>query len=253
MTPPHEPQPSVPDPEAARTAQRRTSAHEDPTGEAPWAMQIVVHVPAQAQLDHESVCEAVATAVVALLDRPEARPGGDWHPAVSRWLNGRIRKVVRRARAGRWDSVQAVPGITVEHADVQVRSMIPGPTDHVPEAVRRLQVSGLELPARAPAPPEPPSNPTEATIWLNPHLALTTGKAAAQCGHAAQLAAAVMSPSDAAAWSESGHPLTVKAASPEQWSELAACADHAQTRAVAVHDAGFTEIPAGSLTVIATW
>ena len=44
------------------------------------------------------VAEAAARAVVALLAAPASAPGGPWNQAVNYWRDGRIRKLVRRAR-----------------------------------------------------------------------------------------------------------------------------------------------------------
>src|ERR1035441_8707111 len=63
----------------------------------------------------------VATAVVQLLDDPRS-VDGEWHDEVQRWLDGRIRKVARRARGSKWDAAAELPGVTVSHAGAQVRA-----------------------------------------------------------------------------------------------------------------------------------
>ena len=82
-------------------------------------------------------------------------------------------------------------------------------------------------------------------LWLNPHLTLTTGKAAAQVGHAAQLALESMSPAAAAAWVAEGAPLDVDVADEGEWDHLVASSP------VVVTDGGFTEVAPGTITVVA--
>lgn len=237
------------------------TGHRDPAGEAPWAMQLVAHVPTGHTLTHEAVCAAAATAVVQLLAHPNAEPDGAWNPAITRWLDGRIRKLVRRAKATRWEAAQTVPGVTVEVAGAQVRALVPGPTDHVPATISRLQVSGFDLTSTEPTEPTGPARTRHPAlsslvhVHLNPHLPLSTGKAAAQAAHAAQLAMLHMEPDQRRAWAAVDHLVAVDVCDPDQWTRLAvsSAGRPARSKAVAVHDAGFTEIPAGSLTAIATW
>ena len=67
---------------------------------------------------------------------------GEWHDEVQRWLDGRIRKVARRARGSKWDAAAALPGVTVVHHGASVRAFVPGPTDAVPPQIAKLQVAG---------------------------------------------------------------------------------------------------------------
>ena len=81
-------------------------------------------------------------------------------------------------------------------------------------------------------------------IWVNAALELTVGKAAAQVGHASMLFAA-----------ERGltavPPFAVRSADAGQWSAL--CAEVERGAAVAVRDAGFTEVAPGTMTAISRW
>ncbi|WP_241897467.1 peptidyl-tRNA hydrolase [Brevibacterium epidermidis] len=83
------------------------------------------------------------------------------------------------------------------------------------------------------------------TIELSPELTLTTGKAAAQCGHAAQLAFEQMPDDVRQRWRESGFSLRVITASSEAWA--------ANDQQVSVVDAGFTEVDGPTETVRARW
>ena len=71
----------------------------------PWGMQIAVRYDKVHPPRRIDVAEAAARAVVSLLASPAAAPGGPWNPAVDYWRDGRIRKLVRRARGKRWDEV----------------------------------------------------------------------------------------------------------------------------------------------------
>ncbi|MFB4316677.1 hypothetical protein [Actinomadura sp. 21ATH] len=215
----------------------------DPFDDPPWAMQLVARAEKAAPPAHSAVCAAAATAVVRLLTDPRATdPDGEWFPFVSRWEAGRIRKVTRRARGVRWPEVQELPGVTVEQDGAQVRAFVPGPVTEVPPELAKLQVAGLDL-ADVPedAVPEPPK-PPYAAIALNPDVPMTTGKAAAQSGHAAQLLLRQAGAAEVAAWTEGG--LRVHIARGIPWRR---CVGRAT---VAVRDAGFTEVPPGTMTAI---
>jgi peptidyl-tRNA hydrolase len=208
--------------------------------EPPWAMQLAVRAEKAAPPAHGAVCEAAAMAVARLLADPRAT-GGEWHEPVRHWEAGPIRKVTRRARGVRWPAVQNLPGITVEHAGAQVRAFVPGPVTEVPVELARLQVAGLELDdAEEPTPrPEPPY----AAIALNPEWAMSTGKAAAQSGHAAHLLLREGGEPARGAWLAAG--LAVHLERDMRWED---CVGHAD---VAVRDAGFTEVPPGTMTALA--
>jgi peptidyl-tRNA hydrolase len=220
--------------------------------DVPWAMQLAVRVEKgterTAPPSHSAVCEAAAMAVVRLLTDPNP----EWQQAVDRWESGRIRKVTRRARGVRWEAVQSLPGVTVEHAGAQVRSFVPGPVTQVPPELAKLQVAGLDLEDHpdddgaddgsddgAIKPPEHPY----ASMALNPDVRMSTGKAAAQCGHAAHLLLRQAAEPGLSTWIVSG--LRVHLVRGETWRR---CVDRAT---VAVRDAGFTEVPPGTMTAIA--
>ncbi|MCW2899118.1 MAG: hypothetical protein JWO67_1383 [Streptosporangiaceae bacterium] len=206
----------------------------------PWAMQLAVRVEKAAPPAHGAVCAAVAMAVVSLLTDPRAT-GGEWREPVSHWEAGRIRKVARRARGSRWEAVQHLPGVTVEHAGARARAFVPGPVTEVPPELAKLQVAGLDL-AGDEDPGSPPAAPY-AAIALNPHVTMSTGKAAAQSGHAAHLLLRRADEQARAAWLDGG--LAVHLLRGAQWAD---CVSRAT---VAVQDAGFTEVPPGTTTAIA--
>lgn len=215
------------------------SGHEDPADEPPWAMQLALRVDKSAPPSHRAACEAVAVAVVRLLADPRSAPGGEWHGAVLNWEGRRIRKVVRRARGVRWDALAVLPGVLVDHDGAQARAFVPGPVTDVPAEIARLQVGGTDLPRDEAD--KPPPEPPYALITLNPDVPMTTGKAAAQCGHAAQLLLR-----GRGAWPG----MRVRVAVADDWRRAVADAD------VTVRDGGFTEVAPGTMTAVArliTW
>jgi peptidyl-tRNA hydrolase len=186
-----------------------------------------------------SVLEAAARAALALCLDPRAEPGGEWHEDVATWVDARIRKIARRARGAHWAAVQELPGVTVAVGAAQARALLPGPVDDVPKVVSRLQIGGTDLPDDQPGAP-PPGVPV---IWVNGALSMTVGKAAAQVGHASML--------DAAARGLTAvPPYAVRTAAPAAWARLCDAADRGE--AVAVRDAGFTEVAPGTITTITT-
>ncbi len=214
----------------------RTSVtgNQDPADEPAWAMQFALRVEKTAPPTHLSVCEAVAMAAITLLTDPRAEPGGEWHEAVATWEKRRIRKVVRRARGARWDALAHLPGVLVDHEGALARAFVPGPVTEVPAEISKLQVGGTDLEREDE--PKPPPAPPYALVGLNPGVPMTTGKAAAQCGHAAQLLL----------WKTGAWPgLRVRVAEPDDWHRMAGRAD------VSVRDGGFTEVAPGTLTAVA--
>lgn len=206
------------------------SEHEDDA----WAMQLVVRVEKTAPPAHLVVCEAAATAAVTLLADPRSAPGGEWHEAVAGWESRRIRKVVRRARGARWSALDALPGVLVDHEGVPARAFAPGPVAAVPPEIARLQVGGTDLPREEDL--KPPPAPPYALVSLHPGVTMTTGKAAAQCGHAAHLLLRTLG-----AWPG----LRVHVTEPDDWPRAVAEAD------AVVRDGGFTEVAPGTMTAVA--
>nr|WP_308259060.1 peptidyl-tRNA hydrolase [Pseudonocardia sp. H11422] len=201
------------------------------------AMPVVLRIERDAPRRTPLLEAAAEAALVVCLD-PRSQPGGEWYDEMSTWIAGRIRKIARRARGKHWEAVQDLPGVTVDDDGAQVCALVPGPVDAVPKIVSRLQIEGTDLPPDSPPPP-PPGVPV---IWLNPAVEMTVGKAAAQVGHASMLWAAVRAVTDAPHFA-------VRTAEPTRWTAL--CDAVKAGEAVAVRDAGFTEVAPGTITCIA--
>lgn len=210
----------------------------------PWAMQVVVRVEKSRPPGHSAVLRATGSAVavaIATFTGPDADP--EVRSRTERWRSGPIRKVVRRARGAGWDRQLAVPGVLVHRAHgVDVAVHVPGPVDEVDPKISRLQVGGLTLDDDD----QIDHDGAGTRLWLNPHLALSTGKAAAQVGHASQLVLESMSADAAGAWVADGAPLDVTVADEAGWDHLVASSP------VVVTDGGFTEVPPGTITVVAS-
>jgi peptidyl-tRNA hydrolase len=222
----------------------------------PWALPLVVRVERTGPPSHLAALHAAAVAVVAILTRPEAapalgtEPAGPWHPALARWSDGRIRKVVRRARASRWEEVTSLPGVTGAVDGAEVRAVLPHPVAEPPPALARLQIAGLDLPREEPTSSSGAAEPSpRLTILTAPGLDLTTGKACAQVGHAAQLGLLELERSAVLSWTAAGHPLRIVEPDAASWDRLRT----AGSGVALVRDGGFTEVAPGTITCAATF
>ena len=205
-------------------------------------LTLVVRVEKNARPAQTDALETAARAVLAILADERSVDAGEWAEAMHAWQDDRIRKIVKRARGIEWRRAEAVPGITMTGVTAQVRVFPPTPVDAVPAELANLQVSGTdfedpeELPALEPGVP---------VLWMNPGLEMSSGKAMAQCGHAAQLAWWELSAEAQKEWAAADFALAVRTATPAQWAELLTAG------LPVVQDAGFTEVVPGSRTVIA--
>ena len=215
--------------------------------DVPWAMQLVVHRDRADPAREVDVAEAAASAVVTLLADERSAPGGPWHEAVRTWRDVQIRKLVRRADGKRWDDVQSLPGVTVvragsdDDAAAAVRAFVPAPVRPLPRELHKLQVSGTQFPAGGASRTED----AVVTVEVAPGLGISSGKLAAQCGHAAQLAWEDMPADVRERWRADDYRVRVVFPSEREWTGT--------RRPVTVTDSGLTELDGPTDTTRAWW
>ncbi|APE36322.1 peptidyl-tRNA hydrolase [Nocardia mangyaensis] len=209
------------------------------------AMQMVLHIPKVDPPARSALLAAAAAAAVAVCLDSRSGPGGDWAARYLAWKRSRIRKVARRARGAQWVAAGEVEGVTIEVDGAQARAFVPGPIGAIDPRIRKLQIGGTDLAHDDPGPPDPELP----VLWVNAALEMSVGKAAAQVGHASMLLAGALPVAAAAAWADREFRCAVRDADERQWAQVSA--EVAAGRAVAVRDAGFTEVAPGSMTVIA--
>ena len=219
------------------------------------AMQMVLHIPKSEPVDRIELLTAAASAVALLCLDERSGSGGPWASAMDNWCDARIRKIARRARGAHWAAAQEVPGVTATYGSAQARAIVPGPVGQTDRRIARLQIGGTEVDDRDDNDDNGASEvdvdgvAVRPTLWVNPTLEMSVGKLAAQVGHASMLAVKLMDLGQAAQWFSDGCPVRVAMSSTSQWQQLLSA--DANGTAVAVRDAGFTEIAPGSVTVIA--
>ncbi len=224
------------------SSDRRTRSEDPDRPETVQAMQIALHVPKADPPRRTDLLEAAARAVVQVCLDDRAATDPFWHEGLENWYDHLIRKVTRRARNKQWTDVQEVAGITAVVNGAEARAFVPSAVSEVPAAVRKLQIQGTELPQDEPG----EIDPALPTILIDAGLNMTTGKAAAQVGHASMLLAARKDLAWVRAWAATDFALNVREVNSETFAR------HAENPlAVAVHDGGFTEVAPDSLTVFA--
>ncbi|RDI22527.1 peptidyl-tRNA hydrolase [Rhodococcus sp. AG1013] len=214
------------------------------------AMPIVLHIPKIEPPARSALLAAAASATVALCldERVGPDAGGEpgpWQHALREWTDSRIRKVARRARGAQWLAACDVDGVTVDVDGAQARALVPGRVGDLDPRIKKLQIGGTDLDHDEPG----PVDPALPTLWIDASLEMTVGKAAAQVGHASMILAGAMPVDRVRQWAADGFRCAVRDADPRSWAAL--CDEVGRGAAVAVRDAGFTEVAPGSMTVIA--
>lgn len=242
-----------------RTAHQRLTAVRDRSGldesenrddpETVQSMPMVLRVPKSSPPERIALLEAAGASVVACcLDE---RAGGDtaFAAALQRWYGLRIRKIARRARAGKWDRVQSIPGVTVEVRGCAVRAFAPGPVTAVPPEIGKLQIEGTDVPAGEAA---DTADGPHAAVFVDAGLGMTVGKAAAQVGHATMLLAAELTAEQAWEWAQAGFECVVREVPHNDFASVVG-GIRAGAIGAFVADAGYTEVTPGSVTACAVW
>lgn len=229
--------------------QYRSDPVEDPDDPATvQAMQIALNLPKSNPPSRNACLVAAAQAVVSVCLDPRAGAADPHDPFVAgldEWYGRRIRKVARRSRNKAWDTVQTLPGVTVDN---MARAFVPSSIAHIPPEIAKLQIGGTELPYDE---QEPEANVDFPTIVVDRGLGMSLGKAAAQVGHGSMLLAAAMTTGEAAAWAESGYCLSVQEAPSAVFEAALEQVAAFPESGIIVRDAGFTEVAPDSATVVA--
>lgn len=228
---------------AARVGRTHTEDPEQP--DTVQAMQIVLHLPKVDPPNRHDILAAAATAVVQVCLDPRVCRDPEYRDRLETWYDHLIRKVTRRARNKGWSDAQAITGVTAQVGGAEARAFLPTPVSAVPAELRKLQIQGTDLPREGEA-EQVTAEPELPRIYLDAGLAMTTGKAAAQAGHAAMLLAAHRDLDWVCRWAQHDFALTVAEVDSSIFRALADSPD-----AVTVQDAGFTEVAPNSTTVLA--
>lgn len=199
----------------------------------PWVLPIILRLEKTGtRPTHEEAQLAVAYAITEFFNSPKIVNGGEWENSTLKWLDGRIRKVARRARASEWEAVKKLPHVYASYGKAEVLILEPHPNFEPPAEIKKLQISGMDL----------EKNQTQndyisgLEFTINPELNMTTGKTLAQVGHAVQLALFNSNAETIKSWVKNKTPIHLCG-----W-------DKYDSWTAEIHDAGFTEILAGSLT-----
>lgn len=208
-------------------------SHED---DDPKAMIFVVNDNKEIELSDTDVIESVIASMVALLATVDARP------QIDAWLDGRIRKLVKRGRNKQWADLNSVDNVFTEATvnTATVKAYAPVAASQVAPEIRKLQLTGLKtVPASHRA-----ENTPSLHVTISSGLSMSVSKSAAQAAHAVQLFIMQADEELVKKWVEAGCPVTV---------DFGEVYDSGEADRIHVYDAGLTEIPAGSLTATATY
>ena len=207
----------------------------------PWRMFLVA--PRGAFGDIATGGVLAGAAAVACLRRFAGDP--EHAEAIAAWRS-RPGKVMLRARGGQWDELLRTEPLALagDPDGAVVAALPPRRRSERSELLRKLQAMSTDL-APAPSVEElPPPHPTELTYLLNPRLTMSSGKTLAQIAHAATAAAG---DPRLAGWVDDGCPGRVLQPTSAVFDVLCG-----SDRLVAeVVDAGLTEVPPGTVTVVA--
>lgn len=163
--------------------------------------------------------------------------------AVEAWFAGRIRKIVKRASGAAWRKADALdlPHFVQEHNGARVMVFLPILIADQPKALKSLQVTGLNS---ADADPQTFENAAYLEVIVNDTLEMSTGKVVAQVGHAVQLFLTYGNDMEVQDWIANDTLIQVVRSKNM---------DESAVTGIVVRDAGFTEVPSGSLTAYANY
>jgi peptidyl-tRNA hydrolase len=173
---------------------------------------------------------------------------GEYHDLLKRWVDGRIRKVVKHVKSSKYAAIvnalraRDLPLATTEDEDNASIVLPPLPESVQREEwfkpVHKLQLQGYKV--RDEWPPQGSDDSAGVLlVTVNSQLGMSPGKIIAQYLHAVQVAVMRLDDDAYDSWAESGYKIIPTLGIPSESDD------------VIIHDAGFTEIPAGSFTASA--
>lgn len=202
----------------------------------PYAMIFVVNDAKDREHEDKDVILSVIAATVQVLTSDDV----DTRARIESWLSGRIRKLVKRGRGSQFTNiVELAASEVVEPENVLV--FAPLRTSEVPASVRKLQLTGL---ATVPSTKTFPVVPSQLTVTLNSELGMSVAKAAVQAAHAVQVFLMRGAENDVKSFIAAGCPVLLAEG---------VLVDDGDVNTTYIFDAGFTEIPSGSLTASAVF
>jgi peptidyl-tRNA hydrolase len=208
----------------------------------PYRMYLVVRRGAFEDL--ATGCVLAGAAAVACLRRFEGDEA--WSEAVAAW-RARPGKVTLRARGGQWDAVLREEDF--EYAGdldgAAVLALPPRRRSARSETLTKLQAMASELEPVPTVEEIPSTSEGELLYVINPKIEMSTGKTMAQVAHAATGAAAT---GQVEAWVEAGCPASVMVPKTKEAFDRLCASDRLVAK---VEDAGLTEVPPGTITVLA--
>jgi peptidyl-tRNA hydrolase len=207
----------------------------------PYRMYLVVRRGAFGDLETGGVLAGAAA--VACLRRFGADP--DHADAVAAWRD-RPGKVTLRARGGQWNQLLGEEPLELagDPDGASVAALPPRRRSARSELLTKMQAMSSPL-EPAPQEPEPHPVPERVTYVLNPRLEMSSGKTIAQVAHAATGAAA---DPRLAGWVAAGCPARVVVPTSQKTFDAFCDTPGLAARVV---DAGLTEVPPGTVTVLA--
>jgi peptidyl-tRNA hydrolase len=212
--------------------------------EDPYRMYLVVRRGAFERLD--TGCVLAGAAAVAAVRRFGADP--ERQEAVAAWKE-RPGKVTLRARGGQWDEVLQTEDFAYA-GDLDGAAVLALPpmrrSERSDTLAKKLQAFASELtPLEQVDDPQPAPGNT-LTYVVNPGITMSTGKTMAQVAHAATMSSYT---GRLEAWVDAGCPGRVVTPKSQRAFDALCSGDAALS--AKVEDAGLTEVPPGTITVLA--
>jgi peptidyl-tRNA hydrolase len=206
----------------------------------PFRMYLVVRRGAFEEL--ETGCVLAGAAAVACLRRFGAEP--EWVEAIAAWKE-RPGKVTLRARGGQWTQVLQEEDFSYagDLDGASVLALPPRRRSARSETLTKLQAMASELEGVPTIAEEPRAN-GGMTYVVNPAIEMSTGKTMAQVAHAATMAAAT---NRYEPWVEAGCPGRAVVPKAKALFDALCARDDLAGK---VEDAGLTEVPPGTITVL---